>query len=78
MGRMETIRHCVVQGEVKSAGVLAHKIRGAAAEISAEALREAAARMERAAVAEDTTTLQKLLPELEAEWRKLEAALKGC
>ncbi len=78
LGRMETIRHCVVQGEVKSAGVLAHKIRGAAAEISAEALREAAARMERAAVAEDTTTLQKLLPELEAEWRKLEAALKGC
>ena len=77
-GRMETLRNCVVRGEVKPAGALAHKIRGAAAEISAEALREAAARMERAAEAEDAAALQKPLLELEDEWRKLEAALKGC
>ncbi|MEI7941530.1 MAG: response regulator, partial [Verrucomicrobiota bacterium] len=77
-GRMETLRNCVVQGEVKPAGALAHKIRGAAANISAEALREAAARMERAAEAEDAAALQKPLLELEDEWRKLEAALKGC
>ena len=77
-GRMETLRNCVVQGEVKPAGALAHKIRGAAANISAEALREAAARMERAAAAEDAAALQKPLLELEDEWRKLEAALKGC
>ena len=78
LGRMETLRNCVVQGEVKPAGALAHKLRGAAANISADALREAAARMEQAAAAGDTTTLQKLLPELEEEWRKLQAALKGC
>ena len=77
LGRMETFRNYVVQGEVKPAEALAHKIRGAAANISAEALREAAARMEQAAAAGDTTTLQTLLPELEEEWRKLEAALKG-
>ena len=78
LGRMETFRNYVVQGEVKPAEALAHKIRGAAANISAEALREAAARMEQAAAAGDTTALQKLLPELEEEWRKLEASLKGC
>ena len=33
---------------------------------------------DRAAEAEDAPTLQKLLLELEAEWRKLEASLKGC
>ena len=78
LGRMETLRNCVVQGEVKPAGALAHKLRGAAANISADALREAAARMEQAAEAGDATTLQKLLPELEEEWRKLETILKGC
>ena len=68
----------VVQGDLKPVGEMAHMIKGAAANLSAEALRETVAGMEEAAVAGDTTTLQKLLPELEEEWRKLEAAMKGC
>ena len=70
-----TLRQHVAAGEIKLAGEQAHKIKGIAANVSAEALRDVAARMEIAAREQDQPSIEAALPDLERQFSRLQAAL---
>ncbi|MCF8118739.1 MAG: PAS domain S-box protein, partial [Deltaproteobacteria bacterium] len=73
--QITTLREQVEQCSSDEAGAQAHKIKGAAANIGAEALREVAFEMEKAGKAGDTETLTRLMPELENQFLQLKKAM---
>jgi HPt (histidine-containing phosphotransfer) domain-containing protein len=58
------------------AGGQAHKIKGSAATVGGESLREVASAMEIAGQAGDMRRLQRLMPEVEQQFRRLQMAMK--
>ena len=66
----------IIAGDMKGAGEQAHKIKGIAANVSAEALREVAAAMEAASRAGDQAALIVKLPELKRQFDLLKAVLE--
>ena len=66
----------IIAGEMKAAGEQAHKIKGIAANVSAEALREVAAEMEVAGRAGDPAALAVKLPELKRQFDLLKEVLE--
>ncbi len=63
--------------DAAGAGKLGHKIKGAAANVGGEALRETASQMEQAGKRGELAAVQRLLPELRKRYQELEAAARG-
>jgi HPt (histidine-containing phosphotransfer) domain-containing protein len=76
-GEIAALRELVQRGEPKLAGRQAHKIKGVAANVSAGALCEVAARMEQAGEDGDRSTLATWLPELEHQFQRLKQAMEA-
>jgi signal transduction histidine kinase/DNA-binding response OmpR family regulator/HPt (histidine-containing phosphotransfer) domain-containing protein len=74
--KVAKISAAVSDGDFLLAAQLAHLIKGAAANLSCKALREAAAEMEAAGAAEDLVTLERLSPELRLRFSELMEALE--
>lgn len=70
------MRDFVKQKDAEAAGAQAHKIKGAAANIGGEVLREVALEMEKAGKAGDVEQLQHLMPKLEEAYEQLKAAME--
>ena len=66
----------VDKGDCLNARKLAHKIKGAAANVGGEALKEMALAMENAAGSDKAETLKTLLPELEKSFERLKNAME--
>jgi CheY-like chemotaxis protein/HPt (histidine-containing phosphotransfer) domain-containing protein len=64
-GDIAQLRQCLTQEQLERAHRLAHSIKGAAANVGAEALRVAAAELEQASKAGNARAAQALLPQLE-------------
>ena len=73
--QLATLQALVNFGETRQAGAQAHKIKGAAASISAKALYEAADAVEHAGVAGDQTALELRMAELNRQFELLKAAI---
>jgi len=69
------LRDLVQQNQVQQARAQAHKIKGAAANITAMALHDSALAMENAGNAGDVTQLNRLLPQLENRFNQLREIL---
>jgi HPt (histidine-containing phosphotransfer) domain-containing protein len=63
-----------IQGDWKAIGMLAHQMRGAAANIGAKALAGSAAGLESAARAGDAAVLPGLIAAIEEEFKRLAGA----
>jgi len=74
--QMEALRDLVARGETKLAGAQGHEIKGAAATVAGEALRQAAAGMEKAGEAGDQKKLEALMPGLAREFQRLRKAME--
>lgn len=70
-GQITTLKGFVENGQAEQAGRQAHKIKGAAANISALVFQETAHAMEDAGMADDIETLRRLMPELEQKFLQL-------
>jgi len=75
--QLDILTAAVAGGSAISAGKQAHKIKGAAANMSGEAMREAARQMEMAGMENDRETLIRLMPTLRQRFKELEAALRS-
>ncbi|HQF56449.1 MAG TPA: response regulator [Fibrobacteria bacterium] len=75
-GLIESLKPLVDSGDAQAAGDLAHGIKGAAANVGAEALRDMAARMESAGRARDLAALKEQQPLLEARYEALRKVLE--
>jgi PAS domain S-box-containing protein len=73
--QMGELHGLIAQGQAEQAGGQAHKIKGAAANISAGALQEVALSMETAGKAGDLARLKTLMPRLETRFDELKAML---
>ena len=69
--RIESLRERITKGDSVGAGKQAHAIKGAAASIGGEALREIAFEMEKAGRAKDMEELTAMMPELERRFEEL-------
>jgi len=67
----------VENGQAEQAGGQAHKIKGAAANVTALTFQETAYDMERAGKAGDMESLYRLLPELEQKFQELKAQMES-
>ncbi|MBC8101494.1 MAG: PAS domain S-box protein [Cytophagales bacterium] len=75
-GRMETLRGAVRGGDAAAIRSAAHALKGSSANMGARALPALCGKIEAFAMAEtELTAIPPLLPELEEEWRRLEALL---
>jgi PAS domain S-box-containing protein len=70
-----TLGTCLRAGDAQGTHVQAHTIKGAAATVGGEAVREVAAEIERAAADGDLQTVAARFPDLEAEFVRLRAAM---
>jgi len=69
--QMAALRAFVENGQAEQAGGQAHKIKGAAGNVTALAFQKTAYDMERAGKAGDMALLGRLLPELEHKFQQL-------
>jgi HPt (histidine-containing phosphotransfer) domain-containing protein len=76
-GQIAALRTYVENGRADKATAQAHKIKGAAANIAARALQDAAYDMETAAGTGDMETLNALMPELEARYSRLKKIIES-
>ncbi|MCA1793109.1 MAG: response regulator [Desulfobacteraceae bacterium] len=74
-GQITILRDLVQQNQVQQARAQAHKIKGAAANITAMALHDSALAMENAGNTGDVTQLNRLLPQLESRFSQLREVL---
>ena len=74
--QIEALRQQLAAGDPSAGGLTAHSIKGAAANVSAERLRERAQAMEDAANQGDLEALRQAMPDLEACWEELRRALR--
>ena len=72
---MWLLRKQLEDGDATGARQQAHKLKGAAANLSAAALREAAFQAEQAAMAGQLNQLAELLPTMEAEFERVKVAM---
>jgi len=77
-GQIEALKSFVENGQAEQAGAQAHKIKGAAGNVAAQALQEAAHAMERAGRAGDGESLRRLLPEVEERFLQLKIQVESC
>jgi PAS domain S-box-containing protein len=75
--QMAALRAFVENGQAEQAGGQAHKIKGAAGNVTASVFQETAYDMERAGKAGDKASLQRLLPELEQRFLQLKAQMES-
>jgi two-component system sensor histidine kinase/response regulator len=75
-GQIQQLKHQVATGETGQVEQLAHKIKGAAATVGADALCLVASAMEQAGKAGDLALISARMPELEAQFNALKEALK--
>jgi PAS domain S-box-containing protein len=75
--QLRDLSELVSSGQSDEAGRKAHSIKGAAANVSAEELREVAARMEKMGDRGDLAGLRRLMPEAEAAFNRLEAEMRS-
>jgi len=69
--QIETLARDINTSHAEEAGKQAHKIRGAAANMSGDAMRETAGAMEKSGKAGDLESLNRLLPVLQENYEKL-------
>jgi len=74
--QISELKSFVEQGKAEQAGVQAHKIKGAVANIGGEALREVAFEMEKMGKAGDAEALAQLAPDLERQFARLKASVE--
>lgn len=75
-GQMATLKSFVENRQPEKAGHQAHKIKGAAGNVTALAFQETASDMERAGKAGDMDSLQRLLPDLEHKFLQLKTQME--
>ena len=63
-------------GDAEGVQLLAHSLKGAAATMSAEALRAVSAEVQKAAAGEKLAQAQEMVPQLEQQFRMLKKALQ--
>jgi HPt (histidine-containing phosphotransfer) domain-containing protein len=73
--QMAQLRSCLAEQDAPGVRLHAHALKGAAANVGGEALRERAHAMEMAAEAGDLTAVASAMPELEGAWLELEKAI---
>jgi HPt (histidine-containing phosphotransfer) domain-containing protein len=73
--QVRVLRSLVDSGDVEQARRQAHRIKGAAATVGCEALREVAMTMEEAGVAGNAQTLTELMPRLESQFVLVQQAM---
>jgi PAS domain S-box-containing protein len=73
--RIEVLRSHIGAGDASRAGDEAHTIKGAAANIGGEALREVAFEIEKAGRTKDTVKLREMLPVLERRFQELKSVI---
>ena len=74
--QIETLKGCLDINDIASAERQAHTIKGAAANVGGEALREAAFKIEKAGKEEDLPAMSAALPEMERQFTRLKAAME--
>ena len=74
--QVEALKAYLGSGDVRSAERQAHTVKGAAANLGAEGLREVAGKMEKAGKRGDLQALSAIMPELEREFLRLQERLK--
>ena len=74
--QIKALHEVLEAGDIPNSELQAHKIKGAAANVSAEALQEVAHIMEKAANAGDLAAASKKLDELDKQFRLLQEAMK--
>ena len=74
--QIETLKGCLNTGDIASAQRQAHTIKGAAANVSGEALREAAFKIEKAGKKKNLPAMITALPEMERQFARLKAAME--
>ena len=75
---MDRLARLVADGDTRAAGEQAHKIKGAAANICGEALREIVASMEKAGARGDIALLRRSMPVAMHEFTRLKHAVAAC
>jgi len=75
-GQISAVRSFVENGQAEQAGGQAHKIKGAAGNVTASILQETAREMETAGRAGDMEALNRLLPELENRFAQLQRQMQ--
>ena len=73
--QIKTLKDCLSTDDIASAERQAHTIKGAAANIGGEALREAALKIEKAGTEEDLPAMTAALPEMERQFNRLKTVL---
>ena len=71
------LTEAVGRGETETAARLAHRIKGASANIAASELRAAAAKLESAASTQETDTVRAMLSELQSEWQQFQVLIEN-
>ena len=74
--RISALRGCLEAGDEKGAGLQAHTIKGAAANVGGERLRAVALEMEKAAIAGDLSAVKIRMAELETQFELVKKAMK--
>ena len=74
--QLALLRERLDEADVKGSRRQAHKLKGAAASVSAEGVRASALEMEKAATAGDLDSVRNLLPHVAEEFRRLSAVLQ--
>jgi signal transduction histidine kinase/DNA-binding response OmpR family regulator/HPt (histidine-containing phosphotransfer) domain-containing protein len=75
-GEIESLRRCVIEGDAAGARRRAHSIKGASANVGAEALRAAAFQAEKAGQAGDLHAIMAFMPDLESQFALLKEAMR--
>ncbi len=73
--QIETLKDAIEVGDVETAHRQAHSIKGAAANVAADALREVAFGMERSGKAGDLEAVKAKVPEMEAQFDRVKKAM---
>jgi len=76
-GQIGALRAFVENGQAEQAGGQAHKIKGAAGNVTAAVFQETAQDMETAGKAGDLATLNRLLPELEQKFQQVKTQMES-
>ena len=74
--QIKTLKGCLNTGDIASAERQAHTIKGAAANVCGEALRETALKIEKAGKEEDLLAMTAAFPEMERQFTRLKAAME--
>lgn len=74
--QIEALKACLGSGNIRKAERQAHTVKGAAANLGAEALREVAGEMEKAGRTGDLQALSAIMPQLEREFLRLKERLE--